>query len=229
MMFNKNTVLSMLLLTAASMGGTDVEGADTMDWTSTRIARKRKLLKANSGGGGTNAGAPAPSFLFLQPGIDCRIYQQDVTGIYLLNAAVGNATTYFSERPERLAGTVNTTEFVDKFEDIFPTSNPNAAVTFTGTTDAAAASNGPLIVVLSQPYILNQDNRQYIEYTITQSTSQSSVASIEQFLEIASGTPCSIFIDSGLCPVNVHWHLGRHLVQWPTSPEGSCGTLNQYQ
>ena len=195
-MFNKNTVLAMLLLTAASMGGTDGEGVDTMDWTSTRIARKRKLLKANSGGGGTNAGAPAPSYLFLQPGTDCRITQQVITGIPLLSAAVGNATTYFSERPNRMAGTVNTTEFVDKFDKIFANSNPNAAVTFTGTTAAAAASKGPLIVELSQPYILNQNNRQYIEYTITQSNSQNAVGSIEQFSESASGSPCSIFIDS---------------------------------
>ena len=194
----------MLLLTAASMGGTDGEGADTMDWTSTRIARKRKLLKANSGGGGgggTNAGTPAPtpappSYLFLQPGTDCRITQQVITGIPLLSAAVGNATTYFSERPDRKAGTVNTTEFVDKFDKIFANSNPNAAVTFTGTTAAAAASKGPLIVELSQPYILNQNNRQYIEYTITQSNSQNAVGSIEQFSESASGSPCSIFIDS---------------------------------
>jgi len=209
MMFNKNTVLAMLLLTAASMGGTDGEGADTMDWTSTRITRTRKLVKANSsGGGGANTATPAPtptppSYLFLQPGTECRIYKNYVMpGLYLLSAAVGNATTYFSERPERTAGTVATHKFVEKFGDIFAASNPNAAVTFTSTTTAAADSHGPLIVELSQPYILNQNNRQYIEYTMTQSTSQSAVAPIEQFLESASGTPCSIFIDSGLCTVN---------------------------
>ena len=195
-MFNKNTVLAMLLLTTPSVGGTtDVEGADT-DWTSTRLTRTRKLQKANSvGGGGGTSASTAPSYLFLQPGINCRITQQAATGIYFLSATVGTETVAFTERPDRTAVTGPTQAFVGSFEDIFATSNPNAAVTFTSTTAAAAASNGPLIVELSQPTFNSSSN--YIEYPITQSKSQSEVAPIEQFLESASGSPCSIFIDSG--------------------------------
>jgi hypothetical protein len=190
---NTNTVLAVLLLTAPSVGGTDA----------TRLARTRKLKKANSGGegggGGTNAVTPAPTspgWLFLQAGIKCRITQQASTGIYLLSATVGNATTAFTERPDRLAGTIFTQEFVEKFEDIFATSNPNAAVTFIGTTAAAAASNGPLIVELSQPRV---NNKNYIEYPITQSISQGEVGSMDEFLGM-SEVSCSIFVDSGWFP-----------------------------
>ena len=196
-MFNKNTVLAMLLLTAASMGGTAyVEGADTA-WTSTRLARTRKLKKADSGGGGGGTSAnTAPRFLFLQPGINCRITQQAVTGIYLLSATAGNTTTAFTERPDRMALTGATQVFVNGFEDIFATSNPNAAVTFTTTTAAAAtASTGPLIVEVSQPTFNNSSN--YIEYPITQSKSQSEVAPMDEFLEMSDGISCSIFFDSG--------------------------------
>ena len=168
--------------------------------TSTHIARQRKLKKGNSGGGeggGTNAVTPAPTspdWLFLQAGIGCRITQQASTGIYLLSATVGNATTAFTERPDRLAGTIFTQKFVDKFGDIFATSNPNAAFTFTSTTAAAAASTGPLIVELSQPRV---NNKNYIEYPITQSISQGEVGSMEQFLGIPD-VSCSIFVDSAV-------------------------------
>ena len=107
---------------------------------------------------------------------------------------MGNTTTAFTERPDRTAGTIFTQEFVEKFEDIFATSNPNAAVTFTSTTAAAAAaSHGPLIVELSQPRV---NNKNYIEYPITQSISQGEVGSMEQFLGIPD-VSCSIFVDSG--------------------------------
>ena len=195
MMFNQNTVLAMLLLTAPSVGGTDVEGADT-NWTSNRIARTRKLKKANSGGGGDGGGtsaSTAPDWLFLQAGIKCRITQHAATGIYHLSATVGNTTTAFTERPDRLAGTIFTQVFVKTFKDIFATSNPNAAVTFTSTTAEAAASNGPLIVELSQPRV---NNKNYIEYPITQSISQGEVGSLDQFMGM-SDVSCSIFVDSG--------------------------------
>ena len=200
MFHNKNTVLALLLTAAASMGGTVAEGADNTDhWTSTRLARQRKLKKAHSGGGGTNASTPAPTptppgYLFVQPGIECRITDRGATGRYLLSATVGNATIAFTERPDRLAGTIATQQFVDQFKDIFATSNPNAAVTF--TTMASADNNKPLIVELSKPRM----NGNIIEYPITQSISQGEVVSMNQFLGM-SDVSCSIFIDSsnGMC------------------------------
>ena len=217
-MFNKNTVLAMLLLTTPSVGGTtDVEGADT-DWTSTRLARTRKLKKAHSGGGGGGGGTnavTAPGYLFLQPGINCRITQQAATGIYFLSATVGTETVAFTERPDRTAVTGPTQAFVGSFEDIFATSNPNAAVTFTSTTAAAAASTGPLIVELSQPTFNNSSN--YIEYPITQSKSQSEVAPMDEFLEMSDGISCSIFIDSGVICNGLP--IGKTCYGYPTAYE----------
>ena len=176
-----------------------MEGADT-DWTSTRLTRTRKLQKANSvGGGGGTSASTAPSYLFLQPGINCRITQQAATGIYLVSATVGTETVAFTERPDRTALTGPRQVFVDGFEGISATSNPNAAVTFTSTTAAAVVSTGPLIVELSQPTFNNSSN--YIEYPITQSASQSEVAPMDEFLKMPDGISCSIFIDAGgICP-----------------------------
>ena len=204
-MLNKNTVLALLMTAAASMGGTVVTGADNTDhWTSTRLARQRKLEKAHSGGGGgTNAATPAAAApirdLFVQPGIGCHITKHG-SGSYFLSATVGTETTYFSERPKRTAGTIATHEFVDRFAYIFATSNPNAAVTFTGNKDstmtAAADNNRPLIVELSPPlmYYTNMDSS--IIYPITQSKSQGEVVPMDQFLEM-SDVSCSIFVDNG--------------------------------
>ena len=103
---------------------------------------------------------------------------------------MGTETVLFSERPVRTARTIATQEFVDKFADIFVTSNPNAAVTFTSTTASANNNNGPLIVELSGPRMEGS----IIEYTMTQSESQGEVASMDQLLE-TSGS-CSISIDN---------------------------------
>jgi len=133
--------------------------------------------------------------LFLQAGTDCAL-TPSATGIYTLRATVGTETIYFSERPDRLAGTMATQTFVEQFEDnFFVTSNPNVAITFTGDN----SNTGPLIVVLSQPRMVGSS---IIEYTLMQSDSQGEVASIDQFAGMSDGISCSIFIDSAQCPNN---------------------------
>ena len=96
---------------------------------------------------------------------------------------------------------MNTTQF----DTMFATSNPNAAITFFTNTTNTTDSNGPLIVELSRPYSLHfkHSGNDYIEYIITQSESQSEVASITQFPQFCGvksypgcGSPCSIFIDA---------------------------------
>ena len=182
-----------------------VVAATTPDETSGPERPRRRLSsKGNSGGGGTNAetpATPAPTAptreLAVQgPAPEWTIARQTSTsGMYtwVLSARVGTETVLFSERPVRTARTVSTQKFVDKFPDIFDTSNPNAAITFTSTTATADNNNGPLIVELTGARVLG-DFGDFIEYTMTQSESQAAVAPIDQFLEISGS--CSIFIDS---------------------------------
>ena len=85
-------------------------------------------------------------------------------------------------------------EFVEKFDILFVTSQPNADITFAGDNN----NTGPLIVVLSRPKIAgkSQDgSTDMIECVMTQSESQVEVISMKQFFEI-SGGPCFLFIDS---------------------------------
>lgn len=121
---------------------------------------------------------------------------QHADGVYTLRATIGKDTVSLSERPNRLAGKVPTKKFVASYEELFASSNPNAAITF--------ADNGPLIVVLSQPPKIvasrleeeddDSTTNVVIEYAMEQTESQGEVASIEEFLN-TSGS-CSIFIDS---------------------------------
>ena len=179
-----------------------VVAATTPDETSGPERPRRRLSsKGNSGGGGTNAetpATPAPTAptreLAVQgPAPEWTIARQPSTGIYTLSARVGTETVLFSERPDRTARTIATQAFVKQFPDIFDTSNPNAAITFTSTTATADNNNGPLIVELTGARVLG-DFGDFIEYTMTQSESQAAVAPIDQFLEISGS--CSIFIDS---------------------------------
>ena len=162
----------------------------TLEDTSGGSGRRRTLSSKKN----PSAVAAAPTReLAVQGGPDCSITQQALTGNYTLRATVGTETVLFSERPVRKARTIATQEFVDKFPDIFFTSNPNAAVTFTSTT-ASADNNRPLIVELTGARMIGD----IIEYTMTQSPSQGEVASIDRFLE-TSGS-CSIFIDPFVSP-----------------------------
>ena len=130
---------------------------------------------------------PTPKLLFVQAGTDCALTPSTTSDEYLFHATVGTTTTAFTERPDRLAGTMTTEVFVEQFADnFFFTSNPNVAITFSGNN----SNTGPLIVELSRPHMVSSS---IIEYTMTQSSSQGEVASIDQFME-TSGS-CSIFID----------------------------------
>jgi hypothetical protein len=115
-------------------------------------------------------------------------------GTYTLRATLANETVLFLERPERGATTVSTQAFVESFDGLFKSDPPNVAITFTRD----ASLDGPLIVVLSQPRLIggldDGSSTLGVEYTMEQSASQSTVATIEQFLD-ASGS-CSVFIDS---------------------------------
>ena len=118
-------------------------------------------------------------------------------------------------RPDGRYHRYNAQEFVNSFEKIFATSNPNTAITFTADDNN---NTGPLIVVLSRPKIAgtsSDGSTVMIEYTMTQSASQGEVALIEQFLEMSGS--CSIFIN---CPhiaiISYLWlelHNRHHMVR----------------
>ena len=148
---------------------------------------------------------PTPKLLFVQAGTDCALTPSATSGEYLFRATVGEATTYFSERPDRLAGTMDTEVFAEQFGDnFFVTSNPNGAITFFGDEN----NTGPLIAVLSRPRMVSSSSS-IIEYTMTQSDSQGEVASIEQFMGMSGS--CSIFIDADdnkCLPAKGQWPAG---------------------
>ena len=184
-----------------------------------KSAKKTKNSQQNPESTPAPTPAPTPTppgNLGVQTGRDCSIeIQAQGSGNYTLRATVGNVTVLFAERPVRMAGTVATSDFVARFDELFASSNPNAALTFTGddrkvrrnnilgefsepepdaTGNNHNNNNGPLIVVLSQPRMVGSSST-IIEYNMTQSASQGEVASIDQFLGTSSAS-CSIFIDS---------------------------------
>ena len=166
---------------------------------------KKTKVHSHEAAGATPTTTTTTSWLFVQAGTTCSLAQH-ANGGYTLRATIGNETVALSERPERRAETISTTVFVDKFADLFASSNPNAAITFAGDDDEeqtsalSSSNNGPLIAVLSQPMIVrtgvleNDSNDVVIEVDIEQMGSQGDVVSITQFLD-QSGS-CSIFIDS---------------------------------
>jgi len=222
MKFSSSVLVSLFLyfIAAATSASASVVDAITPEDTS-GPGRHRRTLSSKKNPAATVAAAAAIRELAVQVGPDCLITQQASTGIYTLRAIIGNATTLFSERPVRTARTMATPTFVEWFERYFNTSQPNAAITFTGnkdstTTASADDNNGPLIAVLSQAsligttsllfnYIVNspakgkllqnslEDRYTGIEYTLSQSESQAAVGSIQQFLDMSGS--CSIFID----------------------------------
>ena len=200
MKFSSSVLVSLFLyfIAAATSASASVVDAITPEDTS-GPGRHRRTLSSKK----NPAAAAAIRELAVQVGPDCSITQQASTGIYTLRAIIGNATTLFSERPVRTARTMATPTFVERFEGYFNTSQPNAAITFTGnkdstTTASADDNNGPLIAVLSQASLIGttsllEDRYTGIEYTLSQSESQAAVGSIQQFLDMSGS--CSIFID----------------------------------
>jgi len=157
------------------------------------VERSNKKTKKN-GVHSAPPATPVSSMLAVQDGRVCSIIETDTMGTYTLRATLANETVLFLERPERGATTVSTQAFVESFDGLFKSDPPNVAITFTGD----ASLDGPLIVVLSQPRLIggldDGSSTLGVEYTMEQSASQSTVATIEQFLD-ASGS-CSVFIDS---------------------------------
>ena len=178
-----------------------------------KAAKKTKVQQAYEAAPTTTAApttAPAKQWLFVQAGTTCTLAQHATTGVYTLRATIGQDTVALTERPDRIASNIATQKFVNSFEDLFSSSSPNVAITFTGDqkpSSSSASLDGPLIVILSRPSIiggLNGSSMLDIEYTMKQSESQSTVATIEQFLD-ASGS-CSLFIDgSPYCAGSLCW------------------------
>ena len=187
MKFSSSVLVSVLLF--CFFAAAAVVAATTPDETS-GPERPRRTLSSKKNPAAV-AAAPTRELAVQGPAPEWTISRtiNSSTGNWTLSARVGTKTVLFSERPVRTARTVSTQEFVDKFPDIFATSNPNAAVTFTSTT-ASADNNRPLIVELTGA----RYGGGVIEYNMTQSESQAEVVSIGQFLEMSGS--CSIFIDA---------------------------------
>ena len=203
MKFSLLVLVSLFLFfaaTAASASVVDVTPDDKFGGPGRprrTLSSKKNPLPPPPAAAAAAAAAPVPSWELAEQGApDCSITQQASTGKYTLRATVGRETVLYSERPVRSARTMATQEFVEQFENLFVTFNPNAAIIFTGNKDAS-----PLNLELSRPRMIGSS---IIEYTMTQSESKAEVASIDQFLA-TSGT-CLIFIDSIL---NDGWEARR--------------------
>jgi len=195
---------STISATEAAKASTVFLTEEDNDTEATAVAATSTKKPKKNGGHHTPAATTSSSALGVQDGRICSI-EKDAKGTYTLRATLGNETVLFLERPNRGATTVSTRTFVDNFEKVFASSSPNVAITFTGdkasssssSSSSSASLDGPLIVILSRPSIIggldDGSSTLDVEYTMEQSASQSTVATMEQFVD-ASGS-CSIFID----------------------------------
>ena len=143
-------VLSTVMDIGGSMiGTTEAAGHSIAGWSTTEAAGGKSTKKKNNQP--QQQTKEEAQLLFLQAGTDCAITQSD-SGMYRFRATVGKVKIYFSERPDRLAGTMATQAFVNQFDDtLFVTSNPNGAITFTGTTASAENNNEETILTTGLP------------------------------------------------------------------------------
>ena len=181
---------------------TEAQNLNVFGETAAVSAVEKSIKKAKNNGLPSKPPVSSSSALGIQDGRVCSI-EKKAEGTYTLRATLGNETVLFLERPDRGAGTVSTQTFVDNFDKAFASSSPNVAITFTGNPEPSSSSSssssmdGPLIAILSRPRIiggLDGSSTLDVEYLMEQSESQSTVATIDQFLD-ASGS-CSIFIDN---------------------------------
>ena len=139
-----------VLCTAIDIGGSMIGTTEASGWSTTKAAELKSAKKKNSQP--QQQTEEEAQLLFLQAGTDCAI-TQSADGMYLFRATVGTETIYFSERPDRLAGTMATQTFVNQFDDaLFVTSNPNGAITFTGTTASADNNTEETNLIAERPF-----------------------------------------------------------------------------
>ena len=108
---------------------------------------------------------PAASFLFVQSASSATV-DTAANGVITLSLhKVSNKTIYFSDRPKRLSGHTNTTDFITQWnspdvQDSFKTDPPNAAIegTKTGTSQEET-----MVVELTNPRL----NGTTLTYTAT--------------------------------------------------------------
>jgi len=143
---------------------------------------------------------PKVSFLFIQTAPSCQVQRSTngngKTSYKLLTDAISEVTYIFSDRPYRLEMTSSTSDFSDRWSEIFKTLNPNTAVTFVSEDNNQMVE--PIVVVFSEPDY--QGNGQ-LAYDIDQSPNQDKVLSIESIFDgstsdSVSFESCSYFIDS---------------------------------
>lgn len=138
-------------------------------------------------------GQDIPEFLWIQTGEECRLDRKGRSK-YQLISDVGDNTFMFTDRPARFETVVSTDSFVDDFNKIFESSDPNVGVTLVSKdTDEFL---DPLVVIASNP-MMTDDGK--VSYEIEQSDSQDVVNSLESYFEqgvdSASFKDCSLFID----------------------------------
>ena len=166
---------------------------------------------SSSGGKSTSTGSSATTaamkMLMVQQGGDCvlrRLTSSNSTTLQLVCAGISLTTTYFSERPNRRAGTGTTTEFVKQFPTLFASSPPNAAITC-----SLGGTSSLMVVTLTAAELVGTTPARRLEYTIKQSVSQREASSVamdtvlhldnnnnEQATMAWELGACSLFIDS---------------------------------
>ena len=179
----------------------------------TKSAKKPKSHSSSSSSGGksTSTGSSATTaamkMLMVQQGGDCvlrRLTSSNSTTLQLVCAGISLTTTYFSERPNRRAGTGTTTEFVKQFPTLFASSPPNAAITC-----SLGGTSVLMVVTLTAAELVGTTPARRLEYTIEQSVSQREASSVamdtvlpfdnnnnEQATMAWELGACSLFIDS---------------------------------
>ena len=154
---------------------------------------------------------PTNKDLFVQTATQCELTKrstiaEQVRGekaeFQLVTSAV-SITTVFSDAPERKEYVQPTKTFVADFAKNFPTTNPNAAITFLLDDDDTETFNKrrPLVAVLSNPTMTDTGG---IRYDLVQSPDQQGILSSASLFnddantEVVVFDDCSLFIDDAL-------------------------------
>ena len=146
--------------------------------------------------------ADAPTFLFTQMGQTCKLKRKergDGTPYYEWSSKDMDDETYvFSDRPYRIAYSMQTEEFFENFDDTFSEETggrPNGAMTFRHKD--TNEFEGPLIAVYVDAAYKKSSGK--FVYELSQSKDEEEVNALDEFFDdgdVVEYESCSSFIDT---------------------------------
>ncbi len=166
---------------------------------------------------GDDASEALPSVLFVQQATGGEYRPAGDSGdATLVLHGVAPRTAYFSDRPDRVAGSTSTRDLVDS-TDLFSDDPPNAALVVDGS-DSSHADEAAFVVELRDPvYDAPSATVEYSVRPLTSATGGLAHFDARRDEPPASFEHASLFIDSAALPP------GPSGTDDPTEPEGPAG------